>query len=299
MRQPDDTLVSTPTDRSSVGDIALALGAGGARGIAHVVVLEVLDELGLRPAVIAGSSMGAIIGAAYATGMSGSDLRAHLFKTLRRRQHVLARLMEARVGRFADLLRRGLTNPVMVDAELMLGTFWPSDMPETFDELKIPLLVVATDFFAHEEVVLSSGPLRSAVAGSMAVPGLIRPVSRDGRVLVDGGAVNPLPFDLLFGRGATVVACDVVGGPISVANGMPSPFEAMFGSAQIMQGAITAKMLRAQAPDVLIRPAIDSFRALDFFRFSQILDAAETLKDSLKRDLDRALNPSGPDSAEH
>ena len=145
--------------------------------------------------------MGAIVGAAYAAGISGHDLRLHLFKTLRRRQFVLARLLEARVGRFADILRRGLVNPVMVDAELILGLFWPPDMPETFEALAIPLLVVVTDFFAHEELVLSTGALRSAVAGSMAIPGLVRPVSREGRILVDGGAVNPLPYDLLDGPG--------------------------------------------------------------------------------------------------
>ena len=281
--------VSKPTAGSRSPHVALALGAGGARGIAHVVVLEVLDELGLRPSLIAGSSMGAIIGAAYAAGQSGADLRHHLYKTLRRRQYVLARLLEARVGRFADLLRRGFTNPVMIDAELMLGIFWPPDMPETFEALRIPLLVVTTDFFAHEELVLSTGNLRSAVAGSMAIPGLIRPVTRDGRVLVDGGAVNPLPYDLLFGRGATVVAVDVVGGPVSPASGMPSPFEAMFGSAQIMQGAITSKMLRNRAPDILVRPPIDAYRALDFFQFSQILRAAETMKDGLKRDIERSM----------
>ncbi len=78
------------------------------------------------------------------------------------------------------------------------------------------------------------------------------------------GAVNPLPYDLLIDSGVTVLACDVIGGPLSAASGIPSPFEAMFGSAQIMQSAITAKMLRARPPDVLIRPPIDGFKALDF-----------------------------------
>lgn len=282
-----------PTRRPAIpvrsNSIALALGAGGARGIAHIVVLEALDELGLRPSMIVGSSMGAIVGAAYAAGFSGNDLRLHVFRTLRRRQYVLARLLEARVGRFADILTRGLSNPVLVDAERMLGLFWPSGMPRTFEELAIPLSVVATDFFAHEELVLDSGDLHSAVAGSMAIPGLVRPVRRDGRILVDGGAVNPLPYDLLAGKAAKILACDVVGGPISAANGLPSPFEAMFGAAQIMQGAITVKMLKARAPDLLIRPPIDQFRALDFFRFSQILRAAETVKDAIKRELETVL----------
>ncbi len=274
---------------SNAGSIALALGAGGARGIAHIVLLEALDELGARPSLIVGSSMGAIIGAAYAAGFSGNDLRLHVFRTLRGRQNVLARLLEARVGRFADILIRGLTNPVLVDAERMLSLFWPTGMPETFEELSIPLLVVVTDFFAHEELVLDSGDLRSAVAGSMAIPGLVRPVLRDGRTLVDGGAVNPLPYDLLAGKADKILACDVMGGPMSATRTMPSPFEAMFGAAQIMQAAIAAKMLKARPPDVLIRPPIDQFRALDFFRFSQILRAAETVKDEIKRELEAVL----------
>lgn len=269
--------------------MAVALGAGGARGIAHIVVLEALDELGVRPSVMVGSSMGAIIGAAYAAGHSGKDLRAHVFRTLRRRQHVLARLLEARVGRFVHILSRGLANPVLVDAELVLGLFWPSDMPERFEDLAIPLMVVATDFFAHEEVVIGTGDLRSAVAGSMAIPGLVQPVARDGRMLVDGGAVNPLPYDLAAGKAAKTLACDVVGGPVSPAGNSPSPFEAMFGAAQIMQGAITNKMLRAHRPDVLIRPPVDRFRALDFFRFAQILRAAESVKDTIKRELEAAF----------
>ena len=291
MKQPsgDEAPARSPALAGASESIALALGAGGARGIAHIVVLEALDELGLRPSMIVGSSMGAIIGAAYAAGFSGNDLRLHVFRTLRRRQHVLARLLEARVGRFADILTRGLTNPVLVDAERMLGLFWPSDMPERFEELRIPLLIVVTDFFAHEELVLDAGDLRSAVAGSMAIPGLVRPVARGGRMLVDGGAVNPLPYDLLAGKAAKIVACDVAGGPISAASGVPSPFEAMFGAAQIMQCAITAKMLKARPPDILIRPPIDQFRALDFFSFSQILRAAETVKDAIKRELEAVL----------
>ncbi len=275
----------------SVGrPIALALGAGGARGIAHIVVLEALDELGLRPSVIVGTSMGAIVGAIYAAGFSGQALRLHVFRTLRRRQYVLARLLEARVGRFADILTRGLTNPVLVDAELMLGLFWPSAMPDGFDELVVPLFVVATDFFAQEEVVLHSGDLRSAVAASMAIPGLVRPVTRNGRVLIDGGAINPLPYDLVCGRDAIVLACDVGRGPMDATlTKPPTPFEAMFGAAQMMQSAIAVKMIQTSPPDLLIRPPVNQFKALDFFRFAQILRAAETVKDDIKRQLEVAL----------
>jgi NTE family protein len=119
----------------------------------------------------------------------------------------------------------------------------------------------------------------------MAIPGLIRPVEVDGRVLVDGGAVNPLPYDLLFDHADIVVAVDVTFGGGSRERGIPTPFESMFGSAQIMQGAITAQKLKMRPPDILVRPAVEQFGVLDFFRVGQILRAAEGAKEELKRKL--------------
>lgn len=271
--------------------LGVALGAGGARGFAHVVLLEALDELGVRPVAITGCSMGAIVGAAYAAGHSGRDLRSHLLRVLGRRHRVMALLLEARVGRFTDVLRRGFANPVMIDADAMLAAFWPSGMPERFEDLAIPFAVVATDFYDRRELLIDSGPLRSAVAGSMAIPGLVRPVLRDGRTLVDGAAVNPLPYDRLPPNAVRVVACDVVAGPVSGAGAVPTPFEAMFGSAQIMQGAITARMLRERAPDLLVLPPVSHFKVMDFFRYSRILQAAEAEKDAVKRAVERVLEP--------
>ena len=201
----------------------------------------------------------------------------------------MARLLEARVGRFVSLFAGGLSNPVLLDAETTLDAFWPGAMPKRFEDLATPFMAVAADFNSHEEVVIASGPLRSGVAASMAIPGLVRAVPRQGRLLIDGAAVNPLPYDLLAGTAAIVVACDVVGGPTVVQQGFPTPFEAMFGAAHIMQNAITAKMLKARPPDLLIRPPVDGFRVLDFFGFAQILAAAEGAKETIKRDLDRAL----------
>ena len=273
------------------GGIGLALGAGGARGLAHVVLLEALDELGIRPVALAGTSMGAVVGAAYAAGHTGRDLRQHLTRMLGRRHRVMSLLLDARVGRFSEVLRGGLANPVMVDAERMLAAFWPAGMPDTFEDLSIPFTAVATDFYARDELAIASGPLRSAVAGSMAMPGLVRPVARDGRILVDGAATNPLPYDRLPAAAGRVVACDVVGGPVSGDGDAPTAFQAMFGSAQIMQGAITAKMLRERAPDLLLSPPVSGFKVLDFFGFARILLAAEAAKDDLKRALETLLDP--------
>lgn len=271
--------------------LGVALGAGGARGLAHVVLLEAIDDLGLRPAAITGTSMGAVIGAAYAAGHSGRELRSHLLRVFGRRHRVMSLLLEARVGRFVTVLKGGLGNPVMVDAEMILSAFWPPGMPERIEDLAIPFAAVATDFYARDELVLAAGGLRSAVAGSMAIPGLVRPVVREGRTLVDGAATNPLPYDRLPAEAARIVACDVVAGPVSGDGEGPTAFQAMFGSAQIMQSAITARMLRQRAPDLLVRPPVSDFKVLDFFAFSRILQAAEAERDAVKRALERLLDP--------
>jgi NTE family protein len=269
-------------ERSSSPSVAVALGGGGARGIAHIAILEALDELGVKPRALSGTSIGAIIGAAYASGIEARYLRAHTLAVMRARSEVMAKLLKARVGRFTDIVLRGFANPVLLDAEIFLDLFWPDSMPERFEDLAIPLQVVTTDFHDRCEAVFSTGPLAPAVAGSMAIPGLIKPVEMDGRVLIDGGAVNPLPYDLLFGAADVVIAVDVTfGGPRERRN--PAPFSAMFGAAQIMQGAITSEKLKLRAPDLLVRPTVEQFRVLDFFRVAQILRATEQDKEEFKR----------------
>ena len=111
----------------------------------------------------------------------------------------------------ADLIARG--NPLLIDGERFLDRLWPNILPERFEDLRLPFLTVATDYFGRTEAVFHAGPLLPAVAGSMAIPGLVKPVWHGGRLLVDGGAVNPLPFDHLIGRASLLVAVDVTGGP--------------------------------------------------------------------------------------
>jgi NTE family protein len=263
--------------------IAIALGSGGARGFAHIAVLEALDEFGVTPSAIAGTSIGAMIGAAYSAGMSGREIRAYALGAVRSRSEMMGKLLRARVGRFSDLVLRGRGNPVLLDGEVCLDLFWPDAVPDFFEELAKPLLVVATDFYDRRELVMSSGALGPAVAGSMAIPGLIRPVAYNGRYLIDGGAVNPLPYDLLFDRADVVVAVDVTFGGRRREARRPAPFQSMFGAAQIMQGAITAEKLKMRSPDILVRPGVEQFGVLDFLRASQILRAADSAKDELKR----------------
>jgi NTE family protein len=268
--------------------VGLALGAGGARGLAHILALEVLDEFGLRPAAIAGTSMGAILGAAYASGISGKELRTLMLDLLRDRARVMTRLLQARVGKLSDLFSRGFGNPVLIDGEKLLDLFWPETVPDRFEDLAIPFLAVATDYGARCPTVFSSGALVTGVAASMAIPGLIRPVQAHSRVYIDGGTTNPLPFDLVSEGMDLVVAIDVTGGP---PDGKPAPeaFESVLGATQIMQGTIISMKLATRMPDILLRPAVESFRALDFFKARAILQAAEPIKDELRRGLEAAL----------
>ena len=176
------------------------------------MALEALDEMGIRPVAIAGTSMGAVVGAAYAAGIEGRAIPTHILRVLRNRSDVMGKLLRARVGRFADLVLRGRGNPVLLDPEICLDLFWPSGMPSRFEDLDIETIIVATDYLSRNEVAHDAGPLRPAVAGSMAIPGLFRPVLFGDGVLIDGGAVNPLPYDLLFSLADIVVAVDVTWG---------------------------------------------------------------------------------------
>ena len=269
--------------------LAIALGGGGARGIAHIAVLEVLDEMGVRPTAIAGSSAGAMIGAAYAAGMSGRDIRRHVIALAHDRSEVLRRLVASRAGSFASLFSGGFGSATQVDGEKFCGHFLPAAMPEDFSALKIPLLVIASDLYRRQQVVLSSGPLRRAVAASMALPTVVRPIVIDDRVLVDGGATNPLPFDQLRDRADVVVAVDISGEPNDARRDIPTPWEAILATILVMGQAITNEKLKHGAPDLIIRPNVGLFRTLDFFQASAILRVCETGKAEIQRRLTALL----------
>ena len=148
---------------------ALALGAGGARGVAHISVLEAFDELGIRPVAIAGTSVGALVGAAYASGMDGRSIREFTLAKLWDRKGAMAGLFDARVRRAVDAV--GRRSPFLLDAERLLDWLLPERVPRTFGELGLPLRVVATDYDARSEAVFDEGALLPAIAGSIAIPG--------------------------------------------------------------------------------------------------------------------------------
>ena len=264
---------------------ALALGSGGARGLAHIEVIEALDEMGVKPTAIAGTSIGALIGAAYAAGMRGRDIRRHVIALAHNPGEITRRLMQARAGTLAHFLSGAFSQATQLDAEKFCAQFLPENVPAEFSALEIPLAVIATDLHRRQEAMLSSGKLHPALAASIAIPGLFRPVALDGRVLVDGGATNPLPYDRLEGRADLVVAVDVFGTPPSDRSDVPGGWECVYLTINIMGSAIVAAKLNHAAPDLVIRPNVAIFRALDFYQASAILRAAEPAKTELKEKL--------------
>jgi NTE family protein len=263
---------------------ALALGGGGARALAHVAVFEALDELNEKPVAIAGSSMGALLGAAYAAGMSGKDIRRFILALVHDRAEVFRRLIAARAGTFASLLNVGF-DITLLDAEKFCGQFLPSDIPDRFDGLAIPLVIMASDLHRREPVAFISGALKPALAASIAVPTVMRPVVIDDRVLIDGGATNPVPFDQLRGRADVVVAVDLSGGPTDARRDIPGAWDCLLATLSLMGGAITAEKVRHAPPDLMLRPKVGAFRALEFLQASAILRAAQPVKAELKEKL--------------
>jgi NTE family protein len=263
--------------------LALALGGGGARGIAHITVLEVLDDMGVTPTAVAGSSVGAMIGAAYAAGIPGRDIRRHVMALAHNRSDVLRRLVAARAGSFANMFAGGFGSAAQVDGEKFCAQFLPESLPQDFSGLRIPLIVIASDLYRRQQVALTTGPLRRAIAASMALPTLVRPIAFDDRVLVDGGATNPLPFDHLRDRADVVVAVDISGEPNDARRDIPSPWEAILYTILVMGQAITSEKLKHGAPDLIVRPNVGLFRTLDFFQASAILRVCEPSKAEIRQ----------------
>ena len=284
--------------------IGLALGSGSARGWAHIGIIQALEEAGIRVNCIAGSSIGAMVGAVHASG------RLHALK------ESALQFDWKKVVRFFDIVfpRSGLVDGNRV-SDFLRGHVKEKEI----QELQIPFCAVCTGLAAGNEVILRKGDIIEAVRASISIPGIFTPVNKDGMILVDGGLVNPVPVSVARGMGADfVIAVDLnhdivekkgfgkcpVSDPegmsranetregSSLKNGlmnafnrkmtaidipvlahmrqwitedpMPSIFEVLVASINIMEAQITATQLKNDPPDLLIQPALGHLRILDF-----------------------------------
>jgi NTE family protein len=268
--------------------LGVALGSGSARGWAHVGVLRALAEQGIAPDYIAGCSMGAMVGAAVAAGRL-EQLEAW----------ALSLNWKGMVG-LLDVGRRG----GLIKGDRVLDFFHSQFVDCQFSELPLAFAAVATDLASGEEVWLREGKVSDAVRASWAVPGLFQPVLREGRYLVDGSVVNPVPVSLCRAMGADVVIAvdvcsDLVGrftrakhsapatqsqrrrlmrvllpwqdAAVASENDrealrQPSAFEALVGAIDIMQERIARGRLAAEPPNVLLTPLLGTFGSFDYYR---------------------------------
>jgi NTE family protein len=270
--------------------IGLALGGGGARGLAHIPMLEVFDELGLKPSIIAGSSMGALVGAAYACGMTAKDMRIQAEKILGNRMGAARYVFGTRGSRIGDIFSlQGLLS-LHLHGEKLVELAMPDFLPKNIEDATIPLRIITTDFERMEERVLSAGNMVQAIAASIAIPGVIVGPRIEGHIHVDGGVTNPVPFNHVRSGMDIVVAIDVTGKPRALARKHPTNMELAVGSILIMFNQMAELRRAASPPDIYIRPEVESFGSREFFKPREIFEAASLSKDKLKRSLELRLN---------
>jgi NTE family protein len=236
--------------------IGVALGGGFARGIAHIGVLKVLEQEGIPIGVITGTSVGALIGAGYCSGLSIAELE-----------------QIARNTRFTTFARWTLSRYGFASNERMVSFLARTLKVKTFEELRIPLGVVATDFNTGEGVVFRSGPIIDPVRASCAYPGMFLPVNIRGRYLVDGMLSHPVPTRPLRDMGVDrVLAVHLKGTWMN--GGAPRHLFAVIGqSFAIAQNAMSS--LWKRAADLVIEPDVAEFAYDDFKRADDLIRAGE------------------------
>jgi NTE family protein len=272
--------------------ICLVLSGGGARGAAHVGVIKVLEELRVPIHCIAGTSMGAIVGAAYASGMSVAEMEAALREitaerlfvdspprattAMPRKRDDYLPLAAPEFGVASDGLTspKGLVSGVALEAELR-RLVKVRDIGH-FDDLPIPFRAVATSLGDGKMVVFDRGDLPTAMRASMAVPALVAPLNLDGRLLVDGGLVRNLPVDVAREMGATMVIAVNLGTPLL----KPEQIVGILGISQQMINILTEEnvnrsLASLNPTDILVLPELGGFSASNFDNLPQAVPAGE------------------------
>lgn len=272
--------------------IGLVLGSGGARGMAHIGVLQRLHALGFKPHCVVGTSAGALVGAAYAANRL--DFLADLVLNLDWRRTAQL-FVEVNFAHSGLLTGRRIEN-------LLQKVYGVSQI----DELNLPFAAVATDLEHEEEVILSKGCLLEAIRASIAIPGVFTPVRREGRLLVDGGMINPLPISVARQMGADVILAIEVNlrpGTGIQTNNTPasrrlarhtrtnlSIFDVLTKSLRIFENQVIRNRMRLEPPDVLLQPAVGGILTLDFQKSTAAIAAGAAAVDERLTELRQYLN---------
>ena len=290
---PDLAHAQAPS-RPTVG---VAFGGGSARGIAHIGVIQWFEENHVPIDVAAGTSMGGLVGGAFAAGMSAAELRTLItgtdwdmmfgsssfgFKNLRRKEDARDYPSRLEFG-----LKRGVVPPTSLNdgqqVDFLLARITaPYYGLRAFDELPTPFRVVAVDLKAGEKVVIDSGSLATALRATMSLPGVFPPVERDGRILVDGGALDNIPADVVKALGPSfVIAVDVGYAPDDEVD--YSIFGLMGRTVDAMMRASTRTAL--QSADMVIAIDVDGFGSLDWRRADALIERGHQAAEARRAEL--------------
>jgi NTE family protein len=271
--------------------IGLVLSGGGARGGAHLGVLKVMEELHVPVDVIVGTSAGAIVAAAYASGMPLPDIAEEmsglrtvmLFRDIDRGEVPLRNKVNDAInyiGPEIGLKNGGVALPKGVVAgvsiEAVLRQLTERQRGTDFDKLPIPFRAVATDLTTSEMVVIGQGNLAVAVRASMAIPAVVDPVEIDGRLLVDGGLARNLPVDVARAMGADVIIAVNIGTPLRKREEISGILSVSDQISRILTATNVSKSLKELGPrDLLITPDLGTVATADFDRLADAADAGE------------------------
>ncbi|GAA5163762.1 patatin-like phospholipase family protein [Ornithinimicrobium tianjinense] len=260
--------------------LGLALGGGGARGLCHIGVLGVLEELGIHPDVVSGTSMGGLVGAFVAAGYTAAEMDA------------LARDM-----RWARLIDWRITGRLM--STRAFETWLEERLPARFEDLELPLVLTASDLRRGQIHYLSEGDLIPAIRATTAYPGFVEPVELPEAQLVDGGILNQIPVDGALFLGARRVLAVNATPLVAVEATGEAPrrhraaFREIMRSIDVMQAQLTSARLSFYQPDVLLDPAIDGVEIGDFHKAGLAIDAGAAAARERAEDLLRLVPPVG------
>lgn len=257
------------------------LAGGGARGIAHIGAIEELYAAGYEVSAVAGTSMGALVGGMFASG------HLAVFKEW------ICSLDARKVFELVDL---AWSAEGLVKGDRVMGALRELVPDRPIERLPIPFAAVATDVVSGDEVVLDGGSLYDAIRASISIPSVFRPVRRDGRILVDGAAVNPMPLDrVLRTPGDSLVAVDVSArysdDPARRASPSLNYYQMLHSASEIMQQRITQLMCELHRPDLLVELPTDSYGTFEFYRASEIVEAGRRATRAALRALARTQQP--------
>jgi NTE family protein len=279
--------LSALADRPKVG---LVLSGGGARGLAHVGVLKVLERERIPVDVIAGTSMGAIVGGLYASGLSAAEVEREVLLldwdnvfasrverrelSQRRKEHdfEVSPLLEVGVGSDGLKAPLGSLSSRVLEAHLRRLTLSASQV-QHFDQLPTPFRAVATDMETGHAVILSQGDLATALRSSMSVPGIFAPLEVEGRILGDGGLVNNTPVDVARAMGAERLIVVNIGTSLSPREALSTLTGVTGQMINILTEQNVQQSLRTLTPqDVLIAPTLEGLTSADFNRAREFMD---------------------------